>query len=165
VVFALGAGEDVRMATRLDFTNEEWETLAEAVEFAMGAAVLQGPGQKVKVFDLRQADNMDHIVAAGLRHSAFITELNQEVESRRGDPDPLVKTRELIAAEAEIWLREAVDILRRKAPEEVAGFREYVLDMATGAAQCTGDGVLGVTAKSVSAMESEAIEKLKDAMA
>jgi hypothetical protein len=153
------------MATRLDFTPEEWETLAEAVEFAMGAAVLQGPGEKVRVYDLRYAERMDNIVAPELRRSAFIAELNQEVEARRGDPDPLVKTRELFAAEAEIWLREAVEILRRKAPEEVAGFREYVLDMATGAAQCCGDGELAATARTVSAMEAEAIEKLKDAMA
>jgi hypothetical protein len=160
-----GPREDRSMVTRLDFTHEEWETLAEAVEFAMGAAVLQGSGQKVKVYDLRQAASMDHIVAAGLRRSAFITELNQQVEARRGDPDPLVKTRELFAAEAEIWLREAIEILRIKAPEEVAGFREYVLDMATGAAQTSGDGATGATGKSVSALGSEAIEKLKDAMA
>jgi hypothetical protein len=155
------------MVTRLDFTHEEWETLAEAVEFAMGATVLQGQGigSKVKVYDLRQADGMDHIVAPGLRHSEFIVELNQEVEARRGDPDPLVKTRELFAAEAEIWLREAVQVLRAKAPEELAGFREYVLDMATGAAQCSGDGEADIASKSVSARESEAIERLKDAMA
>jgi hypothetical protein len=108
---------------------------------------------------------MGHIVAPGLRHSALIIELKQEVESRRGDPDPLVKTPELFAAEAEIWLREAVEILRAKAPDELAGFREYVLDMATGAAKCTTEGVIGVTAKTYSAAESEAIEKLKDAMA
>jgi hypothetical protein len=153
------------MVTRLEFTNEEWETLAEAVEFAMGATVLQGPGTKVKVYDLRQVGNMDHIVAAGLRHSAFIMELNQQVESRHGDPDPLVKTPELFAAEAEIWLREAARILRAKAPEELAGFREYVLDMATGAAKATSRDHPGRVARSYSAPESEAIEKLKDAMA
>jgi hypothetical protein len=162
---AHGSREDGGMVTRLDFTHEEWETLGEAVEFAMGAAILPGPGTKVKVYDLRHADTMEHIVASGLRRSDFIIELNQEVEARRGDPHPLVKTRELFAAEAEIWLREAIQILRAKAPEEVAGFREYVLDMATAAAQCTGEDAATAAEGSVSAMESEAIEKLKDAMA
>ena len=101
------------MVTKADFTREEWETLAESVEFAMGAAVLPGPGHKVKVLDLRDADSMDHIIAPGMRHSEFIHDLNAEVEARRGDPDSLVKTRELYEAEAAIWLHEAIDPARQ----------------------------------------------------
>ncbi len=153
------------MATKADFTAEEWETLAEAVELAMGAAVTPGRGRMVLVTDLRAADFADHDVSAEQRHDVFLHDLNVEVEARHAEPMPLAKSRGLYAAEAEIWLKHAMAILRAKAPEEVRGFREYVLDMATAAGECAQEGVLGVTAKGLSAMEAEAIEKLKDAMA
>ncbi len=153
------------MVSKSDFTAEEWETLAEAVELAMGAAVLPGKGKYVVVSDLRVADFADHAVPYELRHDTFLRELNSEVEARHSEPQPLGKTRELYAQEADIWLRHAIHILAAKAPEEMPGYREYVLDMATAAGETTQDGVYGITAKGLSAMEAEAIEKLKDAMA
>jgi hypothetical protein len=149
------------MVTRADFSTEEWDTLQTAIEESMAAALLAGEGHMVAVGDLRDADAVDHEIAAAERHSEFVEQVG-DLSDRHGQGAS--QSQQGFAYDASKKLKDAVRILKGKAPEEVAAYRELVIDMATTAAETSRKGVFGVTATGLSAPQAEAIEKLKSAM-
>ena len=149
------------MATRDDFTPQEWDVLQTAIEESMAAALLAGDGTMISVGDLRDADAVDHVVSAAKRHSAFIEQVG-DLSARHGEGQ--AQAQDEFAYDAGKLLKEAVRILHDKAPEELPAYRELVIDMAETAAETSRKGVFGVTATRLSAPQAEAIEKIKTAL-
>jgi hypothetical protein len=149
------------VATREDFTPQEWDVLQKAIEESMAAALLAGDGTMVSVGDLRDADSVDHAVSMKERHSAFIEQVG-DLSARHGEGRS--QPQDGFAYDASKMLKDAVQILHDKAPEELPAYRELVIDMAETAAETSRKGVFGVTATRLSAPQAEAIEKIKSAL-
>jgi hypothetical protein len=139
------------MATKADFTDEEWETLQKGISGAGMLVSLADSGffdtfKEAGALTRHLKDAAQHSDSALLRdlalvkHSGFgFTSSPQEVET------------ETVAA-----LRSGVSSLRVKAPDEVDAYSAFVLDVAESVAEA---------AKGVGASETDAIEKIKSALA
>jgi hypothetical protein len=149
------------VATHEDFTPQEWDVLQAAIEESMAAALLAGDGTMVSVGDLRLADAVDHEISVEKRHSTFIEQVG-DLSARHGAGQAQHQTE--FAYDAGKMIKDAVSILREKAPEELSAYRELLIDMAETAAETSRKGVFGVTATRLSAPQAEAIEKIKSAL-
>ena len=133
------------MATKSDFTAEEWQVLAWA---AADAQRYVSRSHRGFLESFREAGAAEEFVDAMVQNpdAGLMGELIQDVGIAR---DPELKDRPKAVAEvATARLREAVAILRTKAPEELSGYVEMVL----GLAKATGAAVGGVSAEEAEAL-------------
>jgi hypothetical protein len=138
------------MATKNDFTADEWARLQEG---------LTGTTLLVSLSDPGLFDTFKEAGAAG-RHLAEAKRGNESqlVQELAGSPAfgfGLGKQPQEIESMTLAALRSAVAALQAKAPDEVEGYRKLVLDVARSVAQA---------AKDVSAEETGAIEKITSAL-
>jgi hypothetical protein len=148
------------MARKADFNAEEWSTLVEAPllaglrvaaasrggtvreSLAMGQAYAQARGQH------GTSDLLDELVAA----------------PPTLDPRGLSSAGDLPGASA-ARLREALRVLRERAPDEVAAYRGFVLTVARAVAVAHREGgFLGVGGQDVSTEEEAALAELERAL-
>ena len=138
------------MATKTDFTEEEWETLRKGVSGAGTLASLSdrdftdsfGEASALAKYLVAQRDQGSSELVRALAHERprgfGITASPQEVET------------ETVEA-----LQSATRILGEKAPDDVDAYRELVLGLMDAVAEAKG----GVTPE-----ETAAIQKVKDAL-
>lgn len=133
------------MATKSDFTAEEWQILTWAVADAQRYV---SDAHRGFLESFREAGAAEEFVDAVLLdpEAGLMRELAGDVGIAR---DPELKARPKAVAEvATARLREAVAILQAKAPEEMSGYGEMVL----GLAKSTGAAVGGVSAEEADAL-------------
>lgn len=138
------------MATRSDFTDDEWEALQKGVT---------GAGMLVSVSDQDFTDMFGEagaLAKALRRHQQQSdSDLMREVASARGTGFGLTASRQEVEAETLAALRSATEALAAKAPDELEGYRQLVLGVA--------DAVAG--AKSgIEPGETAALDRIREAL-
>jgi len=138
------------MATRADFTEDEWETMRKGVT---------GAGMLVSIGDRDFTDTFGEVSALAKRLSEERGEspsaLMRELASGRPSGFGLTASPEKVEVETLDALRSATAILAAKAPEEAGAYRQLVLDVAESVAEAKGGVKPG---------ETGAIDKIRDAV-
>jgi len=138
------------MATRADFTEDEWETMRKGVT---------GAGMLVSIKDRDFTDTFGEVGALAKRLSEERKDspsaLMRELASDRPKGFGLTASPDEVEAETLDALRSAIAILAAKAPDEAGAYRQLVLDVAESVADAKGGVRPG---------ETEAIDKISDAV-
>jgi hypothetical protein len=138
------------MATKTDFSEQEWEALQKGVT---------GAGFMVAVSDRSFFDTFKEAGALGkhlgqARQSAE-SELIRELSETRGTGFGITDSPQEIESETMDALRTAMNALRAKAPEEIEPYRAFVVELAQSVGNAAGGG---------EGAESETIEKIRGAL-
>ncbi len=138
------------MATRADFSEDEWETMRKGVT---------GAGMLVSIGDRDFTDTFGEVAALAKRLSEERKEsgsqLTGELAAGRPSGFGMTASPEEVEAGTLEALRSATSILAAKAPDEVGAYRELVLEVAESVADAKGGVKPG---------ETGAIDKIKDAL-
>ncbi len=136
------------MATRADFTEDEWETMRKGVT---------GAGMLVSIGDRDFTDTFGEVAALAKRLSEERkkSQLTGELAAGRPSGFGMTASPEEVEAGTLEALRSATAILAAKAPDEVGAYRELVLEVAESVADAKGGVKPG---------ETGAIDKIKDAL-
>lgn len=137
------------MATRADFTEDEWETMRKGVT---------GAGMLVSIGDRDFTDTFGEVAALAKRlgEERKKSQLTGELAAGRPSGFGMTASPEEVEAGTLEALRSATAILAAKAPDEVGAYRELVLEVAESVADAKGGVKPG---------ETGAIDKIKDALA
>jgi hypothetical protein len=139
------------MATKADFSEEEWETLQKGVTGGGLLVAVSDPG----FFDsFKEAGAIAKHLAEAQQKSS--SELIREIAHTRHTGFGLRASRAELEQEAVDTLGSAKSILEAKAPEELDAYKALVRDVAESVANA---------AKGVAPSESDTIEKLEAALA
>jgi hypothetical protein len=138
------------MATKTDFTEEEWESLHKG---------LTGAGMMVSTSDPGFMDSFGEASALA-KHLASESQGNQnelarEVANTHGTGFGITSSREKVTTETTESLRTAVAALEAKAPGDLDAYRRLVLGTAEAVAEAKG----GVSEK-----ETAALGQIKEAL-
>jgi len=138
------------MATKADFSENEWATLHKGVT---GAGLLVSVGDR----DFTDTFGEAGALAKKLReeHEQNDNELVRELAGVRGSGFGFTASPEKVEAETLEALRSATVTLAQKAPADADAYRQLVLDVAEVVAEAKGGVKPGETA---------ALEKIKDAL-
>lgn len=138
------------MATKADFTEQEWEQLRKGVT---GAGLLVATSDRGFFDTFRETGALaGHLAEA---HEKASSELIRELADTGGAGFGLGTSPSELESGTLEALRTAVSTLEKKAPEEVDDYRAFVLEVAESVAGAAGGG---------EAAESAAIEKLRAAL-
>jgi hypothetical protein len=148
------------MASKADFTDEEWELLLEAPPSAGLAVILADRGG---VF--RESFSMAKAYAEARKQPGKSQLIDEIVETK---PE-IEHTRHRSKAELDDallqHLRDAVTLVgSRASPEEVEEFRSFCVSVAEHVANARKEGFLGLTGERVSGAEETALEQIKLAL-
>lgn len=138
------------MATRSDFTDEEWEQLQKGVT---GAGLLVSMSDRSFFDGFKEAGALARHLA-GARQSNH-SDMIRELAEIRGTGFGLTDRPEEIERETLDALRRAVSVLEEKAPDELEAYRTFVLDVAESVADAAGGG---------EGPEREAVDKIRSAL-
>ena len=138
------------MATKGDFTEEEWKAMQKGVT---------GAGMLVSAADRDFTDSFGEAGAlakylAGQRETSE-SELVRELANVRSSGFGLTDSAQEVQAETLAALRDALATLAAKAPDEMSAYRRLVLDTAEAVAEAKGGVRPGETA---------ALEAIKEAL-
>jgi hypothetical protein len=139
------------MATRADFTDEEWKALQTG---AGGAGMLVAISDRGFFDTFKEASALaKHVKAAHEQsESTLVREIAGDVHA---SPFGLTASPEEIEAGTVGSLHEAVAALTAKAPDDLPAYRRFVLDVAQSVAEA---------AHGVAASESEALATVRTAV-
>lgn len=160
------------MATRIDFTENEWAAVVDAPQMA-GIAVMVA-GASGMIGSIKEAAAAAQTVFAGTTHTNELIRLISSKEEMKaaqervraamgnfGDKSPTVWMEEQTIS----TLQRACAILRAKAPSELATYNEWILTIADKVANAAKEGgFLGFGGVRVSESEQKMIASLKSAM-
>lgn len=138
------------MATKSDFTEQEWESLQKGV---LGAGLLVSLSDRSFFDTFKEAGALGKHVAAAKQNNT--SELVREVADVRGTGFGLTSSPDKVEHETLEALRSAKTALEAKAPEDLEPYRQLVVEVAQSVADAAGGG---------EAAESGAIEKVKSAI-
>jgi hypothetical protein len=138
------------MATRSDFSDEEWEQLHRGVT---GAGLLVSLSDRSFFDGFKEAGAMARHLAEARSHDDNV--LVRDLSSERGTGFGLTARPETVEQETLAALRAAVSTLQSKAPSDLEAYRRFVLDVARSVAGAASGG---------DAAEGETIAKLESAM-
>lgn len=138
------------MATKTDFTEDEWEALQKGVT---------GAGMLVSVSDRDFTDSFGEASALAkalvAQHEEGASELVREIASTRSTGFGLTSSPQEVEAETLAALQTAMSALAEKAPEEADNYRQLVLGVADAVAEAKGG---------ISEQEASTLEKVKGAL-
>jgi hypothetical protein len=138
------------MATKADFTEDEWKTMQKGVT---------GAGMLVSVSDRDFTDSFGESSALAKylveQRQQSQSELVRELAHTHGTGFGLFTSPQKVESETLDSLRAATATIRQKAPDEADAYRRLVLDLAEHVAEAKGG---------VAAGETAAIEKIKEAL-
>jgi hypothetical protein len=139
------------MATKADFTEEEWKALQKGVT---------GSGMLVSVSDRDFTDTFGEASALAKRmaaeHETNESALVREIAAGKGSGFGMTASADKVEAETFASLQTALETLEAKAPEDVEPYRQLVVALAEHVANAKGGGT--------SPTEAETIEKIKEAV-
>lgn len=138
------------MATKADFTEEEWKTMQKGVT---------GAGMLVSITDRDFTDSFGEASALakylGSQREQGESQLIRELAKTRGSGFGVTDSPQEVETETLDALRSSVAALAAKAPDEAGAYRQLVLDVTGAVAEAKG----GVTD-----VETAAIDKIKEAL-
>jgi hypothetical protein len=140
------------MATKTDLTPAEWQTLRWAVTDTMMYLSMADPG----FWDMfKEANAAAHYIAAAKQTSGseLVRQLAADIKATRdkevsGNPAD-------VSGEVVARVSEAVSIVSGKAPEDLEGFKAFIIGVARATAEA---------AKGTGPTEAQAISKLEAAL-
>lgn len=138
------------MASKADFTDQEWEQLRKGVT---GAGMYVSLADRSFFDTFKEAGTMAKHLGDARRGSE--SQLIRELAETRGSGFGLTAKPEEIESGTLDALRSAVATLEQKAPDEADGYRSFVLEVARSVADAAGGGETS---------ESEAIGKIEAAI-
>jgi hypothetical protein len=139
------------MAKKADFTEQEWESLQKGV---VGAGLLVSVSDRSFFDSFKEAGALAKHVAQAKQGSS--SELVRELVELHGTGFGLTSSPDKVESETLTALQSAKSTLESKAPDELAPYREFVVEVAQSVADAAGGG---------EAAESGAIEKVRSAVA
>ena len=123
------------MATKSDFTEQEWETLEKGL---MGAGLLVSLSDRGFFDAFKEAGALaKHLSNARQSQSS---ELVRELGETRGTGFGLGASPSEVESEALESLRSAVETLQAKAPEDIEPYRQLVLEVAESVGRAASGG-------------------------
>ena len=138
------------MATKSDFTEQEWKAMQKGV---MGAGFL------VSISDRDFTDTFGEVGALAKylaeEHEKSGSELIRELSATHGSGFGVTSSAEKVEEETLASLRSASETLESKAPDEVDAYRQLVLGVAERVANAKSG---------LASSETAAIEKIKQAV-
>jgi len=138
------------MATKADFTEQEWESLQKGV---VGGGLLVSLSDRSFFDTFKEAGAMAKHVAQARQSSS--SDLIRELANVHGTGFGVTSAPEKVENETLDALRAAKQALEAKAPEELDAYRQLVLDVAQSVAGAASGG---------DAVEQQAIEKVRSAI-
>jgi hypothetical protein len=129
------------MATKADFTEEEWKTLQKGVT---GAGMLVSAGDRDFTDSFGEAGALAKYLGSERENSE--SPLIRELATVRGSGFGLTASQQEVEAETVEALGSATAILVARAPDEVGAYRQFVLGAAAAVADAKGGVKPGETA-------------------
>ena len=123
------------MATKADFTEQEWEQLHKGVT---GAGLLVSTSDRGFFDTFKEAGALAKHLAEARKDSS--SEIVRELAQSGGTGFGLGTSPTELETETVAALRAAVSTLEQKAPEDVDDYRRLVLDLAESVARAAGGG-------------------------
>lgn len=137
------------MAQKSDFTEQEWEQLRKG---ATGAGLLVSVSDRSFFDSFKEAGSLAKHLAGGRSGES---ELVRQLSSERGTGFGVTTSAQEIESETLAALSSAVGTLEAKAPDEVAAYRAFVLELAEGVGKAAGGG---------DDTEAATVEKIRSAL-
>jgi hypothetical protein len=138
------------MASKADFTEQEWEQLRKGVT---GAGLLVSLADRSFFDTFKEAGTMaKHL---GQARGSSDSQLIRELAHGRGSGFGLTASPDQVESETLESLRAAVTTLEQKAPDEVEAYRSFVTEVARSVGDAAGGG---------EEKEAEATRKLEAAL-
>ena len=138
------------MASKADFTEQEWEVLQKGVT---GAGLLVSLSDRGFFDTFKEAGALARHLASARQGNE--SELVRELAEVRGTGFGLGSSPEELERETMDALRSAMTTLQAKAPEEVDDYRQFVVTVAESVSNAAGGGETA---------ESGTIEKIRSAV-
>jgi hypothetical protein len=137
------------MAKKVDFTEQEWESLQKGV---VGAGLLVSLSDRSFFDTFKEAGALGKHVAQAKQSSS--SDLIRELSDVRGTGFGLTSSPDTVERETLDALRTAKTTLETKAPDELDSYRQFVVEIAQSVADAAGGG---------DSAEQNAIEKVRSA--
>jgi hypothetical protein len=138
------------MATRADFSDEEWKAMQEGIAGAGMFVALVDRG----FFDsFKEANALAQHLREAHEHSDSV--LVRDLATGHDRPFGMTASPEEIEGSTVAALRQAVAVLEAKSPEDLPAYRQLVLEVAES---------VGAAAKGVSPQENQAIDRIRAAL-
>ncbi|MFL5944688.1 MAG: hypothetical protein ACJ74D_04985 [Gaiellaceae bacterium] len=138
------------MATKTDFTEQEWESLQKGV---VGTGLLVSLSDRSFFDTFKEAGALGKHVAQARQTSP--SDLIRQLAEVHGTGFGVTSAPEKVERETLDALRSAKQALEAKAPEELDAYRQLVLEVAQSVANAAGGG---------DGAEQQAIEKVRSAV-
>ena len=139
------------MATKSDFTEQEWEALQKGVT---GAGLLVSLSDRSFFDTFKEAGALGKHVAGAKQKNT--SELVRQLADVRGTGFGLTASPDEVERETLEALQSAKATLQAKAPEDLEPYRQFVVEVAQSVSDAAGGGETS---------ESGAIEKVRSAIA
>jgi hypothetical protein len=138
------------MATRTDFTDEEWKAMQEGITGAGMFVALVDRG----FFDsFKEANALAHHLREAHEHSDSV--LIRDLVTSHDRPFGMSDSPDEVEEKTVATLGQAVAALQAKSPEDLSAYRQLVLDVAQSVAEA---------AKGVSPQENQALDSIRTAL-
>ena len=138
------------MATKTDFSEQEWETLQKGVT---GAGFLMAVSDRSFFDSFKEAGALTRHLADARQGGS--SDLVRELGETRGTGFGLTASPEEIESETMTALRTATQTLETKAPDEVEPYKSFVLEVAEAVGKSAGGGDVP---------EAASLEKIRGAL-
>ena len=138
------------MATKDDFTPEEWETLQKGIT---GAGMLVAISDRGFFDTFKEANALaKHLTQARTKSESTLV---RDLSTAHGNPFGLTASPAEIEQKTRETLEAGVAALEAKAPDELPAYRQLVLDVAESVAEAAGG---------VAPTETNAVETIRGAL-
>ena len=138
------------MATKADFTEQEWDALERGPS---GAGLYVAMSERGFFDSFKEANALAKHLADAHAHND--SALVREIAKSHDRPFGVTDSTEEVADAVDATLTAAVAALSTKAPEDLPAYRRLVVDVAQSVAEA---------AKGVGGKEAEALERVKSAV-
>jgi hypothetical protein len=138
------------MATRADFTDEEWKAMQEGLT---GAGMFVALADRGFFDSFKEANALAHHLREAHEHSDSV--LIRDLATGHDRPFGVTSSPEEVERGTVAALEQAVSVLEAKSPEDLPAYRQLVLDVAESVA---------AAAKGVSPQENEALDRIRAAL-
>jgi hypothetical protein len=138
------------MATKTDFTEQEWDALQKGVT---GAGFLTALSDRSFFDNFKEAGALARHMADAQRTAQ--SELIRELAETRGTGFGLTDSALEVESETMAALRQAIQVLEQKAPDEVGAYKSFVIEVAQSVGSAAGGGETA---------EAETVERIRAAL-
>jgi hypothetical protein len=138
------------MATRADFTDEEWKAMQEGIT---GAGMYVATVDRGFFDSFKEASALAYHLREAHEHSDSV--LIRDLATGHDKPFGMTASPAEIEQSTVATLQQAVAVLEAKSPDDLPAYRKLVIDVAESVAEA---------AKGVSAQENQALDHIRAAL-